>query len=111
MILAAQQIAVENTEGTKCALCQEAKPIVFFQIPRYPLPQQAADSAQLRNIPKTRLEVAFCNKCGHIMLVNPPDPHVMETVYTQFFVTCPSVGTTGIGSLRTKRFLNFVSDH
>ncbi|MCD6169783.1 MAG: methyltransferase domain-containing protein [Candidatus Latescibacteria bacterium] len=45
------------------------------------------------------------------MLVNPPDPHVMETVYTQFFVTYPSVGTTGIGSLRTKRFLNFVSDH
>jgi SAM-dependent methyltransferase len=102
---------VSGNDSSVCLLCGEPAARVLYEIEDLPLYLHAVAPELQAEIPRLRFRAGACDCCGHLQQISIPPPSVVEPVYTRLFETYQSTAKTGIGSLRAKRFLDFLARH
>ena len=92
-----------------CLLCGQSQATILYTVHTLPLFLHAVAPEWQSKVPCLPFRLGVCGYCGHIQQVNTPSPDEIRPIYTTFFESYQSTAQTGIGSLRARRFLDFLA--
>lgn len=90
-----------------CNICGEQVEVFYSKI-EHPLYIRPVPGDLIAEVPSLPIDIALCNRCNHIILLNPPDNQLLEKVYTTFYSSFHSTSKTGIGKNYVENFYNFL---